>query len=374
MRNRNASVSRQLAERWVHRQGLASFERFRHGLLSQEAGEEACAWLGDVMQTTSAGVPAGRPAAAPETPEASEPLGDRVSAEVDAAIEAMLASFSLAPRQAPSADGSPDPQSLSSGGKTPSSVAAAAAPPSQDPFAELPFPWPESFAVPALQAVSDEPGPAGVAAGDAEPAANEPEPVRPAEPDGGGLRQRLWRRLPKAARLMREALGGANATSWWSREPQRQDPVTGSEELQTADGAEGAAQDEAPAHASSGMAPESPEAWAFGLPGSATAESEPAPHIAPTLAWLDWPTRGTTGLPSAPAPLAATEPPAALALELPGRSGGSEPVPPASSADRLMRRLQSPGASLREQPPAPRPSGLAELSAWLPAQDLPRAS
>lgn len=69
IQHRDAPRARRLAERWVHRRGVASLESFVQQELEAEAGSESSRWFGELL---------GQPSAAPSPGAAPLPLGAAV--------------------------------------------------------------------------------------------------------------------------------------------------------------------------------------------------------------------------------------------------------------------------------------------------------
>lgn len=69
IQRRDAPQARRLAERWVHRRGLASLEAFERQWLVAEAGPESSGWFGELLQRSNGPSPAG----AEPSPAGAEP-------------------------------------------------------------------------------------------------------------------------------------------------------------------------------------------------------------------------------------------------------------------------------------------------------------
>jgi hypothetical protein len=346
---------RQLSQALVHRHGVARLESFRQRDLSSLLGPGAAAWFDQVLLLAEAPgtVPAppqmGREGAAagPVDAEASpdrwpiDALERRVLSEVDAAIATMMATFSPEPAAPqPWASGLvEDPEgalerprayadrlgeAMGATGIGSSTIPVARV--LVEPAATLPQPTSmESWADPnhsEPQLGQDQALPVQSGQSRAAAAARR------------GL-EKLRRQWPRAAALMRSALNG------------------GPSEILTAPDSSAAS-----ATSSSGQG-DAPADWDAPAHGAAHQRLEPP-------GWEATPTLPTTASRTG-AGLAggASLPPLELA-----QSGASS-----SDAERLRRRLaQQPQSPMNQAAPAPRPRALAELGAWLPDGQLPRAS
>jgi len=353
---RDSYATLRICQGWVHRRGLAELERFRQHRLSMAPDAEAAAWFEALLNGSGdprgGGVEGSGEAAAPSVSGGA--LRTRIEEEMDAAIAAMLASFpaeqvaELPPQEAFSLlETLPDPARLACG----SGLLETLEPPAElliDPLfqgvdastepVEPPLRQPLSFRVEA----SSSPAPADAAPQPLASKGSEPAVPDPAfEPEEADSQQppprrSLGRRFPGAARALRGALNGflfeaARAGLAW---------LPGAAMSAEASEHEASEQNSIVEEGSAGGA-------SAGMHGEFAAAGE-SPRIPD--AWI------------APAP---TEASRILPLE------GPEP----GAAARLRQRLSLVDESGTEGSlPAPRPSGLAELGAWLPDRDLPRAS
>ena len=87
LRNRDSQATRRLAQTWVHRRGLLDFQAFQQHILPRTEAPDTLAWLDDVL-----GGPTTPSRIAPGAAHATEQRERAVSA-VDRAIEQMLAEF-----------------------------------------------------------------------------------------------------------------------------------------------------------------------------------------------------------------------------------------------------------------------------------------
>lgn len=372
VQRRDRNDSRRLAQRLVHRRGLEALAHFLNHNLPSSGGEESSDWLRELMGST-AELPAPTLTAHPVDPQPQQQreLERQIAADVDAAIAAMLATFpseqlaQLPAREAFAALEQLDPDDLGSpqsaaleGSALPAELlvdpdflglAGAPLPALSQPPAASREEWatapsaPLSFRIEPRAAQSGEQGagdPAFPSAPvDAPESQDRPMTALADEPEAqqwpGSLRERLRRRLPRAARALKDAMAaGAWRGSWW----------------QAADGSEAEAQSQAPtvAEALSGGVEAMPRLMPEGdsrhletiAEGPAAAELVLQPSVA--AAWVH-----------------------------------PEPSQPGSASLRLMQRLSERREHATEEEaasPAPRPSSLADLRAWLPETRLPHAS
>jgi hypothetical protein len=345
---------RQLTQALVHRHGVARLESFRQRAVGSLLDHGAAAWFDQVLKLAEAPgtVPASpqmdREGAAPAAVDAEaspdrwpiDALERRVLSEVDAAIATMMASFS--PEQAdpqpwagdledpegalerPGAQGNRLGEGMGATGIGSPTIAVprvvgqpATTPPlsiSMESWADQDHSEPQIGQDQALPARSDQ--------------------SRAAAAARRGL-EKLRRQWPRAAALMRSALNGGPSEIHTA--PDSSAPFATSSSRQDA----GPAAWDAPAHGADCQRLE-PPGWEGTPLLPTTASSTGAGHA------------GGASLPP---------------LEL-ARSGASS-----GDAERLRRRLaQQPQSSMNQAAPAPRPRALAELGAWLPDGQLPRAS
>lgn len=331
VRRRDRDDSRRLAQRLVHRRGLEALLHFLNHGLPTSAGEESRDWLRDLMGSTTESPTqtlTTHPVDPLPQPKLQRDLEQQIVADVDAAIAAMLATFpseqlaQLPARQAFATLEQLDPDDL----ETPESAAPSA---------------PLSFRIEPRAAQTAELG----ASDPAFPSAQVVDPESPYTPVRamaeepqeqswpGALRERLRRRLPRAARALKDAMaGGAWRGNWWQAsneaEAEHQAPLggealTGGEEVLLC------------------LMPEGDSRNLEQIGGEIpAAERGMQPSVAAT--WVH-----------------------------------QEPSQPGSASLRLMQRLseRQERATVEEAAsPAPRPSSLAELRAWLPETQLPHAS
>lgn len=379
VQRRDRSDSRRLAQRLVHRRGLDALGHFLNHGLPTSAGEDSQDWLRGLLGAT-AGFAAQELTTIPVDPLHPLPqpnvLERQIEADVDAAIAAMLATFpseqlaQLPARQAFTTLEQLDPGDL----VTPQSVTLErSAPPAEllvDPEfqggASLdaqrpPLTQPtqesseESSVAPSTPlSFRIEPRAAEVMElGSSNPAfpsarVDAPEPERPpitemAKVPGdqswpNALRERLRRRLPRAARALKEAMAGsAWRGSWWQSSGEDENDV------------EGEQQSPAPMVAGEALTG-GPEALLCFVPEA------------------DSNNRARNG----------GDDPAADVVVQPSIAAAwvhQERDQPGSASLRLMQRLsEREGATVDAVSPAPRPSCLSELRAWLPEARLPHAS
>ena len=319
IQRRDAPQARRLAERWVHRRGLASLEAFERQWLAAEAGPESRRWFGDLLQRSFEPFPA-----VAEPPSAgvaalsagAEALGPEIRLEdldlalaappsplpsVEEAFAALAAEFAptaSAPSAAwPEPEIAPSPAELERIARSGlDQVDPSLLPP---PLPTLSFAIAPAVAEPTLAATLDGP-PQGVAAAEQAPVV--------ARPWFGRVRGLL-------RTCVEEAIGGLSQ----------------------------AASPEVPP--SPAALPEDSEAAPVDAEAASEAATEP---LAP------WP---------------AFHPTASILAALP-----DPPAPaPAPAPTRWLPRLGLLAPSPR--PAAPAPADLADLRAWLPdaADDLPRA-
>lgn len=374
VRRRDRDHSRRLAQRLVHRRGLEALLHFLNHGLPSSAGEESRDWLRDLMGSTSES-PTQTVTTLPvdplPQPKLQRDLEQQIVADVDAAIAAMLATFpseqlaQLPARQAFATLEQLDPNDLG----TPQSAAlegsalpaellvdpefqglasrGAPLPPLTQPTAESREECATAPSAPLSFRI--EPRAAQTAELDASdpafPSAQVVDPESPYTPVRamaeepqeqswpGALRERLRRRLPRAARALKDAMaGGAWRGNWWQAsneaEAEHQAPLggealTGGEEVLLC------------------LMPEGDSRNLEQIGGEIpAAERGMQPSVA--AAWVH-----------------------------------QEPSQPGSASLRLMQRLgeRRERATVEEAAsPAPRPSSLAELRAWLPETRLPHAS
>jgi hypothetical protein len=324
IQRRDAPQARRLAERWVHRRGLASLEAFERQWLAAEAGPESRRWFGDLLQRSFEPFPA-----VAEPPSAgvaalsagAEALGPEIRLEdlelalaappsplpsVEEAFAALAAEFAPTAPAAPTAsapsaawlepESAPSPAELERIARSGlDQVDPSLLPP---PLPTLSFAIAPAVAEPTLAATLDGP-PQGVAAAEQAPVV--------ARPWFGRVRGLL-------RTCVEEAIGGLSQ----------------------------AASPEVPP--SPAALPEDSEAAPVDAEAASEAATEP---LAP------WP---------------AFHPTASILAALP-----DPPAPaPAPAPTRWLPRLGLLAPSPR---PAPAPADLADLRAWLPdaADDLPRA-
>ena len=402
----------------MHRRGLDALESYRQGELTSGAGPEAAVWLQDLLTAGAAAAPGpqpttgqGRPplqrqtpsaeaanvAAAGETCEARQPapvapvsgeIERKVVDDVDAAIAAMLASFpelTSAEREEAAAQriqpGSIEPPLI----ETPL-IETLEPLKSIEPIGDLApaasgrsfsSEWP-SWDLSGTNQPPDQPVASGNGFG---PAIAEPVPVpvpaaddgwEAAEPEGeepialgGRLRRRLRQRFPAAALKLREVVAAAQPGRWWRSalriEEMNEGPIDAEgwlepePEAQLDQGATASRLEDHLHEADQTRNGSRIEALPFAQASSPRSEAaEPAerpepPHV-PMAHPLDEPETTATAVDPAPVPV--------------------------SPGDRLRQRLPRPlsGTAAGGSAPAPRPSALADLGAWLPVHDLPRAS
>ena len=363
---------RQLSQALVHRHGVARLERFRQRDLSSLVGPGAAVWFDQVLLlaeapgTEPAQPRTGHEGAAPGAADAKaspdpwpiDPLERRVLSEVDAAIATMMASFSpelTAPQPWAGALEVDDPEGALEGLRSHSdplgdamgatgigSTTNSMVPVSDQLEARDPLPLNASGV--------DEPGASRPLATSLESWAeqNHSDPQlgqdqalpaqagqnRAAAAARRGL-EKLRRQWPRAAALMRSALTGGPSES-------HNAPIS-SAGFATAS----SVQDNPPA------------TWA------APAHPAARQRLEPTV---------REGRPQLPTTVSSTGAGLAGGASLPPLERA--PVQASSSdAERLRRRLpQQPQSPMDQAGPAPRPRALAELGAWLPDGQLPRAS
>lgn len=333
IQRQDAPQARRLAERWVHRRGLASLEAFERQWLAAEAGPESRRWFGDLLQRSFEPFPAVAepPSAGGEALSAgAAALGPEIRLEdldlalaappsplpsVEEAFAALAAEFAPTASATPTASAAPT-ASAPSAAWMESDIAPSPAeleriarsgldqvdpsllPP---PLPTLSFAIAPAVAEPTLPATLDEP-PQGVAAAEQAPVV--------ARPWFGRVRGLL-------RTCVEEAIGGLSQAASPAVPPS---PAALPEDSEAA-----------PVDAEA--VPVDPEA--------ATEPLAPWPAFHPTASIL-------AALPDPPAPA------------------------PAPAPTRWLPRLGLLAPSPR---PAPAPADLADLRAWLPdaADDLPRA-
>lgn len=417
LRDRDPQETRRLAQTWVHRRGLVAFQAFQQHTLPQTEAPDTLAWLDDVL----AGAPATPSRIGQGAAHATEPRGlqqpaldpngasgelgmaqlvteklvreqlspsrlrERALSEVDRAIEQMLAEFpelelaGLAPQQAlelledlddslaligpeleePPAELLNDPDFLDQGrpGTTSSGTREPlAADGLGDPvFGEAPqgqvatSPWaanldcngPISFTIP------------------------QPSPANPTAEQGVRSSEAATDQLP-CTEPEQNQLSWGEATPQGDFEGQREtegetkgdpDREAGASEAKGLWGLRARLQRRLPLGA---MA----RRWMRGTPAVSAATPEPIPFQPETLgAMVERPPSPAWS--SEPAPEAAGLPP----RELRAASTNLETAAEALSA---AQSLPAPPAGALAA--APRPASLADLGAWLPDADRPRAS
>lgn len=388
---------RQLGQALVHRRGFAQLEIFRQGRLKPSLGEGAVTWFDQVLRLDEASQPDLRSSQVGSNgtaatlsdavsfsrdPQDNDPLQSRVLSEVDAAIAAMMATFppEPAPAQAwnddlqdhegtpavvqhhagdPNASVSPPipaPQgsegAIALGGVMAISRELGSAGPSgltgsPPPKQSLSSPFPafggdqeRGESCPSDESATQELSPGNTVAQDRlerlAPRVDHPDPrhsssIQATTAAAAAARRgldRLRRQWPRAAALVRSALIGSSS------------------ELSTAHG------NGQPAVSNDPSAMAAP--WDLPAPGEGRNQLESR----------DWESPLLRPTPAADVPMGASLP----ALVRP-------PAALSSDAERLRRQLaQQPQARLSQGAPAPRPRALAELGAWLPDAELPRAS
>ncbi len=394
---RDALLSRKLVLQWVHRRGLASLQEFQSATLAPMAGSEACRWLEAILDgPPAAALPL--PLKVPPTPaeEVAPPIRvhdlidadavrdsrfeelDRQSlAEVEAAFAALAAEFASAvpvPADPMPAAALPSPVAAASGAR----AGMDGAPPSQ-------------------LAVGPEPESGGMLAPEPEGMLLAPEPEEMRAP------RFPMPRLGRLTSLVRGCYAGALSTLQAAR-------AGAAEPHQPLD--EGDAVDESDA-----------DADGFVKPAELTAAPEPlgralnldligspsAPDLAPPFQPADLlqepadsradvhvqtavpvVVQHQPGAPAAPADPVAPLP----AFHAPLIAGFKDLPAPRSSVEGVAapdRGAHSNGSGVRQamgalpfrlpslravgasHRPAPAPDALADLRAWLPDDDLPRA-
>lgn len=346
---RDGPRARRLAERWVHRRGVASLVAFQREVLGLEAGPEACGWLADLL-----GAPVA-PVAAPLRREGAAALGPAIGLEdldppaagpsplpsVDEAFAALAAEF--APHLADGAPSLAELDHIARGGLD-----------QVDPSLLPPPPPSLSFAIAAAAPAAESPAPSSAAdsAAAAGPAA------APAADERGGA----W--FGRVRGLLRARLEEVIGTRRASDQPgtSEADPDAG------ATNSKAAQLSAEPAQLSAASPPEP-------LPSAAPAV-DGLPASGPSAGPTAGPTAGPVADPGVPEPEAAAEPLAPWPTFHPTASILAVlPDPPTAEAPAPGRWLPRLGLVPPAPRPAPAPSDLADLRAWLPdaADDLPRA-
>ena len=371
VRQRQAAAATTQLCHWVHRHGLAGLESLRAEVLIPELGPDADLWLQALLELDRPVPPAapspavGHASAAPELgaeqgwqdwepqPQGSlapavRELRERAEAIVDAAFDALEHSFPEAglPLANPLAAAAPEPASAQLGTLERNLIAEAAADPLPDQASSLEGPdSPETFE--ELETL--EPELASCRSVGLDPAETTESP---ASPSHGVAFSSLWRRLDRQrVRGLRQWRGVLRdcleETVSSLRQPDRsvdQDPWE------------------------SAPSPDSSAEAARSVPESVTSISGGAPQ---PFRLQDQP--AAEDLPAAP--------PVVFFAAQPSRESapGAEPLLEAPSLlarlSQARQQRQERRAEAGRSRPAPAPSALSDLRAWLPdAQDLPRAS
>jgi hypothetical protein len=319
---RDAFLSRKLVLQWVHRRGLASLQEFQSATLAPIAGSEACRWLEAMLEGPSA-AEVGPPIrvhdlidvdAVSDSP--TEELDPESLAEVEAAFAALAAEFASAV-------------------PAPADPMPAVAPPS--PVAE------------ALSRACLEDAPSSQVA-------VKPELTPELMPDLAEMPARRFP-MPPLVRLT-SLVRGCCAGALTSLQAVR---ARGSERRQPCDAGDAE-------HPVDAVDPGEADAHGFAAPAELTAA--PADPVAP--------------LPAFHGPLIAGIEDLLEDLPAPQQSIAAGDADPDSAAHPnvsgvrqamgelpfRLPRFRSVGASQR---PAPAPDAIADLRAWLPDDDLPRA-
>lgn len=331
IQRRDAPQARRLAERWVHRRGLASLEAFERQWLVAEAGPESSGWFGELLQRSIEPSPAG---AGPSPAGAESHAGGVVALSAAAAAlgpEICLEDLDLDP--------------------------AFAIPPSPLPSVEEAFAALAAEFAPAASAAS--PASAPFAAGMEMEMEMDPSPAELERIARGGLDQVDPSLLPPPPQALSFAIAPAIAEpTLGATDPSVPSPVP--------------SQPATPAVARPwfgrvrGLLRTCVEEAIGGLGQAPSAEVPPTPEAA-LLAVEAAPVAAEAATePLAPWP--AFHPTASILAVLP-----DPPAPAAAPAPaRWLPRLGLVSPSPR---PAPAPADLADLRAWLPdaADDLPRA-
>ncbi len=399
---------RQLSQALVHRHGFARLQTFRQGALSSVFGQREAAWFDQVLLGAEAPGPVPAPpqtvregaADGVDAAEASadrrqiDPFEHRVLSEVDAAIAAVMASFAAeptVPQLQPWTGGLEDPEGAlqrprARADRLGEAIETTGGDDSTIPLAEVSGPFGRSSGY--VMASIDQ--------GLAQPSEPQP-PAHPGQPVFASLElggRTAWNTpdVGESEAALPLATSMESGADLDHSEPQlRHDQVRrspsgqnraaaaarrGLEQLRRQWPRAAALVRSALIGSSPGEIHAEPIASASFAAASSTRDDAPA-------AWDD-PANGGASQRLEPPGRDRTPMPPTTASSLGAALAGGATLPPldrvpstakASDAEQLRRRLaQQTESPMAQGTPAPRPKALAELGAWLPDGQLPRAS
>ncbi len=345
---RDAFLSRKLVLQWVHRRGLASFQEFQGATLAPIAGSQACRWLEAMLEGPFAATPPPRrpDVLLPPAEEVGPPIRVHDFIDVDGVIDSPAEELdpeSLAEVEAAFAALAAE---FASAVQAPADPVPAPADPMPAPVDPMPAVAPPSPVAEALSRACLEDAPRSLVA-------VEPKLVPDLAPElAPDQKEMPARRLPmpplgRLKSLVRGCCAGAltSLQAVRARGAERRQPCDAGDAVDTVDAVDPGEAD--------------------GFVGPAELTDAPADPVAPLPAFHGPLIAGLEDLPAPQSAAAGDADPDSAAH--PNVSGVRQAM---GELPFRLPRFRSVGPSQR---PAPAPDAIADLRAWLPDDDLPRA-